>query len=90
MYEETDSPDPEGEYDDEDNDLVHLDNGARVPDLRGAVGDHSVGFPCHRDHILNFKLKYILVKFSRLILYNIVYTPLLSLSTLPILIINMF
>ena len=52
MYEETDSPDPEGEYYDEDNDLVHLDNGARVPNLRGAVGDHSVGFPCHRDLIM--------------------------------------
>ena len=56
MYEEADGPGPEGEYDDEDNYLVHLDNGARVPDQGGAVRDHSVAFPCHRDFILEQSL----------------------------------
>ena len=49
VYEETDGPYPEGEYDDEDDDLINLDNGARVPHQVGAVGDDTVSVTCQPD-----------------------------------------
>ena len=49
MYEEADCPGPQREYDDENDDFIQLDNGARVSDRGGgAVGEDSVGLPCRR------------------------------------------
>ena len=53
MYEETDGPGPEGEYDDEDYDLINFDDGARVPDhAGGAVGDDTVSVSCQPGFIM--------------------------------------